>query len=465
MVKKRSITRFVIFAIIALIGILLTVCSFTIPYTTTNYNGFINSIPLGLDYASGVSVVYNAEKSDGITISTTQAVESSLAKLDKFMSYHGFSEYQINKLGDNQVELKVLEDEYSSYTLELLESPQKIYFTVEEASDTITPESFLSSKDISFAEVSYDQNSSVYGINISLTNLGKLSLENLKNQASYVGSDTVYIYLDEINSSKAYGKISVNNLNDTFFISASSASNTNSDYTNAYQTASNIYVGTFDITLNQNSMHTIAPRLGENAWTFTLIAFLIFILILMAFMWARYGDLGLIANFAMIFFVVLQLFFMQAIPFVRLDIGGAVAMFLSVILFFACQIIICERIGKEYSLGNRIHVSCKNGFKKSFWRIFDIHVLVLVCSILFLLIGKYSVSYFGGVIFIASIVSIFTLYVIFKFFVNSYLPLNSTKPNKLKLYREANVKEIREEKEEVEIIPEDKVDASIKGGN
>ena len=230
MVKKRSITRFVIFAIIALIGILLTVCSFTIPYTTTNYNGFINSIPLGLDYASGVSVVYNAEKSDGITISTTQAVESSLAKLDKFMSYHGFSEYQINKLGDNQVELKVLEDEYSSYTLELLESPQKIYFTVEEASDTITPESFLSSKDISFAEVSYDQNSSVYGINISLTNLGKLSLENLKNQASYVGSDTVYIYLDEINSSKAYGKISVDNLNDTFFISASSASNTNSDY-------------------------------------------------------------------------------------------------------------------------------------------------------------------------------------------------------------------------------------------
>ena len=139
MVKKRSITRFVIFAIIALIGILLTVCSFTIPYTTTNYNGFINSIPLGLDYASGVSVVYNAEKSDGITISTTQAVESSLAKLDKFMSYHGFSEYQINKLGDNQVELKVLEDEYSSYTLELLESPQKIYFTVEEASDTVTP--------------------------------------------------------------------------------------------------------------------------------------------------------------------------------------------------------------------------------------------------------------------------------------------------------------------------------------
>ena len=63
--------------------------------------------------------------------------------------------------------------------------------------------------------------------------------------------------------------------------------------------------------------------------------------------------------------------------------------------------------------------------------------------------------------FIASIVSMFCLYVLFRFFVNTYLPLNSTKPQKMRLYREANVKEI---KEEVEIIPEDKAD-SLKGGD
>lgn len=461
MVKRRSITRFVILSIIALVLLLLTVCSCIIPFTTTNYNGFMNSIPLGFDYASGVSIVYNAEKSQTNDSTLSQNIDSSLSKLDRFFSYHGFSEYSIEKQGDSQIKIEVLQEEYSSAMLSLLESPQQIFFTVQEASDELSPQSYLSSSDISFAEVSYDQNSSVYGVNLTLTNLGRLSLDNLRSQAGIVGSDTVYIYLDEINSSNLYGQISVDDLGQSMFISSSSSSNTSTAYTNAYQTASNIFVGTFAVELSQQSMSTITPRLGENAWTMTLIALLIFVVALMAFLWIRYGDLGLIANFALIFFVTLQFFFMQAIPFVRLDLGGALAIFLSILLFVVSQIIILERIGKEYSIGNRIHVACKNGFKKSFWRLFDLHIITLVASLLMLIIGRYTISYFGGVVFIASLVSFFCLYVLFRFFVNSYLPLNSTKPAKMKLYREANVKEI---KEEVQIIPEDKVDSEIKGG-
>ena len=464
MVKKRSITRFVFMTIVAIIGILLTVCSFTIPYTTTNYNGFINSIPLGLDYSNGVSLVYNAEKSSQSNYaSLDKSIEGSFADISKFLSFHGFSECEIAMQGNDKVKITLLENQYSSTIMALLESPQQIYFTVEEASDEKTPEYYLSSKDISYAEVAYDQSSSVYGINITLTNLGKLSLKNLKTAADNVVSDTVYIYLDEISSSNAFGTIAVSNLKDTnMFISSSSASNTTEAYSTAYQTASNIFVGTFDVSLTKESMDTVSPRLGTNAWTLTMIAFLVLIVAIIVFLWTRYGDLGLLASFAMIFFVVLQLFFMQAIPFVRVDLAGAIAMFLSVIFFFLSMVVILERIGKEYANGNRIHVSCKNGFKKSFWRLFDLHVILLVVSILMLLIGVAQISYFGGIMFIASIVSIFCLYVLFRFFVNSYLPLNSTKPRKMKLYREANVKEIKEE--EVEIIPEDKAKDFVTGG-
>ena len=464
MVKKRSITRFVFMTIVAIIGILLTVCSFTIPYTTTNYNGFINSIPLGLDYSNGISIVYSAEKSSQSNYTTLdQSIEGSFSDISKFLSFHGYSEYEIAKQGDDKLSIKVLESQYSSSILALLENPQKIYFTVEEASDEKTPNYYLSSKDISYAEVAYDQTSGVYGINITLTNLGKISLKNLKTAADNVVSDTVYIYLDEVSSSNSFGTIAVSKLKDTnMFISSSSASNTTEAYSTAYQTASNIFVGTFDIELSQISMDTVSPKLGSNAWTLTLIAFLIFLIAIFVFLWTRYGDLGLIASFAMIFFVVLQMFFMQSIPFVRVDLAGAIAMFLSVVLFLLSMIVILEKIGKEYANGNRIHVSCKNGFKKSFWRLFDLHVISLVTSTLMLIIGIRQLSYFGGVMFIASIVSMFSLYVLFRFFVNSYLPLNSTKPKKLKLYREANVKEIKEE--DVEIIPEDKAKNFIEGG-
>ena len=464
MVKKRSITRFVILSIIALVLVLLTVCSFTIPGTTTNYNGFINSIPLGLDFSSGYSVVYNSEKSSSSDITVSETIDQTLPKLDKFLSYHGFSEYTIAKQGDNQIKIEVLDDEYSSTILGLLESPQQIYFTVEEYSEeeggNTNPESYLGSSDISFAQVGYDQSAGVYGINISLTGLGKISLQNLITQANNIGTDTVYIYVGEIGST-AWGTISVSDLRDGMFIQSSSASNTNSAYSTAYQTASNIFVGTFGVNLTQDSLTAISPRLGDNAWMLTLIAFLVFIVAIMIFFAVRYGDLGLLASFAMVFFVTLQLFFMQAIPFVMLDMGGAIAMFMSVLLFALSAVLIMERIGKEYAFGNRIHVSCKNGFRRSFWRIFDLHIIVLVTSVVMLLIGQFALSYFGGVMFIASIVSMFCLYVLFKFFVNTYLPLNSTKPQKMRLYREANVKEI---KEEVEIIPEDKAD-SLKGGD
>ena len=464
MVKKRSITRFVILSIIALVLVLLTVCSFTIPGTTTNYNGFINSIPLGLDFSSGYSVVYNSEKSSSSDITVSETIDQTLPKLDRFLSYHGFSEYTIAKQGDNQIKIEVLDDEYSSTILGLLESPQQIYFTVEQYSEeeggNTNPESYLGSSDISFAQVGYDQSAGVYGINISLTGLGRISLQNLITQANNIGTDTVYIYVGEIGAT-AWGTISVSDLRDGMFIQSSSASNTNSAYSTAYQTASNIFVGTFGVNLTQDSLTAISPRLGDNAWMLTLIAFLVFIVAIMVFFAVRYGDLGLLASFAMVFFVTLQLFFMQAIPFVMLDMGGAVAMFMSVLLFALSAVLIMERIGKEYALGNRIHVSCKNGFRRSFWRIFDLHIIVLVTSVVMLLIGQFALSYFGGVMFIASIVSMFCLYVLFRFFVNTYLPLNSTKPQKMRLYREANVKEI---KEEVEIIPEDKAD-SLKGGD
>lgn len=464
MVKKRSITRFVILSIIALVLVLLTVCSFTIPGTTTNYNGFINSIPLGLDFSSGYSVVYNSEKSSSSDLTVSETIDQTLPKLDRFLSYHGFSEYTIAKQGDNQIKIEVLDDEYSSTILGLLESPQQIYFTVEEYSEeeggNTNPESYLGSSDISFAQVGYDQSAGVYGINISLTGLGRISLQNLITQANNIGTDTVYIYVGEIGAT-AWGTISVSNLRDGMFIQSSSASNTNQAYSTAYQTASNIFVGTFGVNLTQDSLTAISPRLGDNAWMLTLIAFLVFIIAIMIFFAVRYGDLGLLASFAMVFFVTLQLFFMQAIPFVMLDMGGAIAMFMSVLLFALSAVLIMERIGKEYALGNRIHVSCKNGFRRSFWRIFDLHIIVLVTSVVMLLIGQFALSYFGGVMFIASIVSMFCLYVLFRFFVNTYLPLNSTKPQKMRLYREANVKEI---KEEVEIIPEDKAD-SLKGGD
>ena len=64
---------------------------------------------------------------------------------------------------------------------------------------------------------------------------------------------------------------------------------------------------------------------------------------------------------------------------------------------------------------------------------------------------------------VAVILSVFSSLALTRYFVNIYLPINSTKAKRLGLKREKGVKELSEE---VEIIPEDQVaDSSIGGGN
>ena len=73
--KKNSIMNFVAVAVLTAIGIVLSVCSFIIPFTSTVFNGFASSISLGLDLAGGVSVVYDCALSEN---SNTNDLDSAI---------------------------------------------------------------------------------------------------------------------------------------------------------------------------------------------------------------------------------------------------------------------------------------------------------------------------------------------------------------------------------------------------
>ena len=70
---------------------------------------------------------------------------------------------------------------------------------------------------------------------------------------------------------------------------------------------------------------------------------------------------------------------------------------------------------------------------------------------------------FGIVLIAGAFVSVFSSLAMTRYFVNIYLPLNSSKPKKLRLYRDKNVKQVKEE--EVEIIPEDAINKATGGDN
>ena len=63
MKKKQAIRKFVLLCVLAIFGLVLTIFSFNIPFTTYTFKGFAKSIQLGLDLKGGVMAVYDCEKS------------------------------------------------------------------------------------------------------------------------------------------------------------------------------------------------------------------------------------------------------------------------------------------------------------------------------------------------------------------------------------------------------------------
>ena len=63
--KATAIKRFIFTGILLVLGFILAFAQFDIPFTHYTYNGFANSIQLGLDLKGGVLAVYEASEFEG----------------------------------------------------------------------------------------------------------------------------------------------------------------------------------------------------------------------------------------------------------------------------------------------------------------------------------------------------------------------------------------------------------------
>ena len=153
----------------------------------------------------------------------------------------------------------------------------------------------------------------------------------------------------------------------------------------------------------------------------------------MAILWWRYGDFGLLAGFALVIYVILMLFFLQAISFVQLTLPGLAGIVLSIGMAVDGTVIIFERVREEYKSGKKIPLSVKGGFKRAFWPIFDSNITTIITAVVLYILGTASIQGFAITLLIGILLSMFMNLVVLRFFVKWYLPFNSVKGKKLHL--------------------------------
>ena len=444
MTKKLSIVKFVFVSIAVVLGICLSIFSFPIPFTTSNFNGFINSIPLGLDIAGGYSAVYNIELEDD-SKNISEEIDYSIDFIKSVLNNQGYSDAVVVKQGDSQIRLTVSKNNDPKTLISTLGSAGDIYIKSSETTDV--SDSDIIGEDIERVYSTRLQTSETefsWGVMIEFTQnstTGKSGAEKYENLTSTVASsgNTIYIYMDD-ELYQSVGGITSAQTTGTLFLSGGGITSQET----ANQFALRVMVGTLETKLSQdpNSVIEIPSTITPNFLMFACVAISILSIVFVVLMVIKFRDFGWMSLLSLLVYAILVVFFMQAVPIVLLTLGGIIATAIGLALLFFTHILLFSNIANEYANGKKIHLSIKSGYKKSVLPIVDINVVAILLSFVMWFLGDLFSMSFGIILSISSLMGLFTTLLVTKAFMKWYLPINSSNAKKLGLKRGENVNEI-----------------------
>lgn len=430
--KKRTITKFIVTSFLVVIGLILSICSFDIGIYT--YNGFAKSIKLGIDLEGGVLAVYNVKNIDDNESNFDSQVNATISRIQSLLTSKGFSEANVvrqgNGLNATQIRVEVPDVEDPEEILNLIGEPASLEIKKEKSD---TAEAILTGKHIK--NVYAGQQSGSYGVSLEFTDEGAKLFKDLTTELAS-SNGTLYMYIGGEFYSQATVQEAITN--GRTFISGGM-----NNREEAEQYATKIMSGTFDVELTLYSNEYVSATLGKDALKWAIIGGTVGLLLIFIIMYVRYKDFGLIANLSLTIYIILMLFFLQAIPLVQLTLAGIGGIILSLGMAVDANIVIFERMRDEYKLGKKIPTCVENGFKKGLVTILDSNITTLIACLVLYIFGTGTIQSFAITLALGILISMFTALVLTKVFCKWYLHLNSKNPKKLNFKREDTVDEIK----------------------
>ena len=161
------------------------------------------------------------------------------------------------------------------------------------------------------------------------------------------------------------------------------------------------------------SLGTDSITKGTQAVIFGLIAVLIFMIV-------YYKLAGFIANFALIWNIVLVLAILASLQ-ATLTLPGIAGLILTVGMSIDANVIIFERIREELRKGKTPRASIDSGYDRAITTIIDANVTTLIASLVLYQFGTGPIKGFATVLFWGILISMFTAVYITRTILNTYI--------------------------------------------
>lgn len=165
--------------------------------------------------------------------------------------------------------------------------------------------------------------------------------------------------------------------------------------------------GALPVKLKVMEVRTIGPSLGQDSKIKSEKAFAIGIVLIMIFLVVIYRMSGIVANVALLVYVLILLAILKYLD-ATLTLPGIAGIILSMGFAVDANILIFERFKEEVLVGKTLRTSMEAGFKRAFNTILDANVSVMIAAIVLIVMGTGTVKGFAVNLALGLIVSMFT---------------------------------------------------------
>ncbi|HJE82434.1 MULTISPECIES: protein translocase subunit SecD [Megasphaera] len=185
--------------------------------------------------------------------------------------------------------------------------------------------------------------------------------------------------------------------------------------------------GALPVKLKVMEVRTIGPSLGQDSKIKSEKAFAIGIVLIMIFLVVVYRMSGIVANVALLVYVLILLSILKYLD-ATLTLPGIAGIILSMGFAVDANILIFERFKEEVLVGKTLRTSMEAGFKRAFHTILDANVSVMIAAIVLIVMGAGTVKGFAVNLALGLIVSMFTAIIVSRslltWFINTNLITN-----------------------------------------
>lgn len=162
--------------------------------------------------------------------------------------------------------------------------------------------------------------------------------------------------------------------------------------------------GALPFSLISKNHSTITPTMGQGAMDVMIKAGIIAFVAVCLFMLLYYRLLGVVACFALLLQISVQMLALS-IPQMTLTITGIAGIILSIGMGVDANVIINERIKEELNQGKSLGYSIATGYDKAFSAVFDGNITTIAAAIIMMIFGTGSMLSFGYTLMVGCVLN------------------------------------------------------------